>query len=90
LHPWRRSLDLTWDERRPAAGVHRPRTEAGDRIVDRKTLEERIAQQRPGWRVVEVTEVNDESGPSFTVVLEKDGQRRTVLVGEAGDVEDQG
>jgi hypothetical protein len=58
--------------------------------LDRKAIEERITRERPGWRVVEVTEVNDESGPSFIVVLEKDGQRRTVLVGEAGDVEDRG
>jgi hypothetical protein len=58
--------------------------------MDRTAIEERIARERPGWRVVEITEVNDESGPSFTVVLERDGQRRTVLLGEAGDVEDQG
>ena len=58
--------------------------------MDQKAIEERIARERPGWRVVEVTEVNDEAGPSFTVVLEKDGQRRTVLVGEAGNVEDRG
>jgi len=58
--------------------------------VDRNAIEALIVRERPGWRVVEVTEVNDESGPSFTVVLEKDGQRRTVLIGEAEDMEDQG
>jgi len=58
--------------------------------MDRAAIESLIARERPGWRVVEVTETNDESGPSFTVLLEKDGQRRTVLVGEAEDVEDQG
>lgn len=58
--------------------------------MDRTEIEARIARERPGWRVVEVTEVNDESGPSCTVVLEKGGERRTVLVGEAGDIEDRG
>ena len=58
--------------------------------MDTKSIENRIVEERPGWRVVEVTEVNDESGPSCIVVLEKDGQCRTVLVGETGDVEDRG
>lgn len=56
--------------------------------MDRNEVEAIIARERPGWRVVQVTEVNDESGPSCTVLLEKDGQRRTVLIGEAEDVED--
>jgi hypothetical protein len=58
--------------------------------MDRQAIEALLARKRPGWQVTEVTEVNDESGPSFTVVLEQDGQRRTVLIGEAGDVEEQG
>ncbi len=57
--------------------------------MDRNEVEAIIARERPGWRVMQVTEVNDESGPSCTVLLEKDGQRRTVLIGEAEDVEDQ-
>lgn len=57
--------------------------------MDRNEVEAIIARERPGWRVVQVTEVNDESGPSCTVTLEKDGQRRTVLIGEAEDVEDR-
>jgi len=57
--------------------------------VDRNEVEAIIARERPGWRVMQVTEVNDESGPSCTVLLEKDGQRRTVLIGEAENVEDQ-
>lgn len=57
--------------------------------MDRNEVEAIIARERPGWRVMQVTEVNDESGPSCTVLLEKDGQRRTVLIGEAENVEDQ-
>ena len=39
------------------------------------------ARERPGWRVVDVIEVGDESGPSFEVVVEAGDQRRTLLVG---------
>jgi hypothetical protein len=58
--------------------------------MDREAIEKKLARERPGWRLAELTEVNDESGPSFVLVLEKDGQRRTVLLGEAGDLEDRG
>ncbi len=37
------------------------------------------ARERPGWRVAEVVEVNNESGPSFEVVVENGDERRTVL-----------
>ena len=40
-----------------------------------------VARERPGWRVVGVLEVNDESGPSFEVAVERGDERRTVLVG---------
>src|SRR4051794_35552129 len=79
----------TWTNtaRRPAFVL---RHGCGGQGVDRNAIEALIARERPGWRVVEVTEVNDESGPSFIVILEKDGQCRTVLISEAEDVEDQG
>ena len=46
----------------------------------REEIEALVARERPGWRVVEVVEINDESGPSFEVAVEAGDQRRTVLV----------
>ena len=36
----------------------------------RDEIEALVARERPGWRVVEVVEINDESGPSFEVAVE--------------------
>ena len=46
----------------------------------REGIEALVARGRPGWRVVEVVEVNDESGPSFEVVVEGGDDRVTRLV----------
>ena len=46
----------------------------------REEIEALLARERPGWRVVEVMEINDESGPSFEVVAERGDERRIVLV----------
>ncbi len=46
----------------------------------REEIEALVARERPGWRVVEVVEVNDESGPTFEVVVSGGGDRRTLLV----------
>jgi hypothetical protein len=48
--------------------------------VVREEIEALVARERPGWRVVEVMEINDESGPSFEVAVEAGDERRTVLV----------
>ncbi len=45
-----------------------------------------MARERPGWRVVEVMEINDESGPSFEVVVEGGDDRVIVLVSADGRV----
>jgi hypothetical protein len=45
-----------------------------------KEIEAVLARERPGWRVLEVVEINDESGPSFEVTVERGEERRTVLV----------
>ena len=50
------------------------------RAVVRDEIEALVARERPGWRVVEVMEINDESGPSFEVVIEGGDDRVTVLV----------
>ena len=47
----------------------------------REEIEALLARERPGWRVVDVLEINDESGPTFEVVVERGDERRTVLVG---------
>ena len=46
----------------------------------RDEIEALVARERPGWRVVEVVEVNEESGPSFEVVVEGGDDRLTPLV----------
>ncbi len=43
-------------------------------------IEALVARERPGWRVVEVVEINDESGPTFEVIVERGDERRTLLV----------
>jgi hypothetical protein len=48
--------------------------------VIKEGIEALVARERPGWRVVEVVEINDESGPSFEVVIEGGDDRVTVLV----------
>jgi hypothetical protein len=50
--------------------------------VTRDDIEALVARERPGWRVVDFTEVNDESGPSFEVTVESGGRRTTLLVAE--------
>lgn len=52
----------------------------------RDEIEALVARERPGWRVVEVVEVNDESGPSFEVVVEKGDERRLLLVAEGMEI----
>ncbi len=49
--------------------------------MTREEIEALVVRERPGWRVVEVVEVNDESGPSFEVAVEAGDRRRTILVG---------
>ena len=49
--------------------------------MTREEIEALVVRERPGWRVVEVVEVNDESGPSFEVAVEAGDQRRTILAG---------
>ena len=48
--------------------------------VIREEIEALLARERPGWRVVEVIEINDESGPTFEVIVVRGDERRTVLV----------
>jgi hypothetical protein len=51
--------------------------------MTRDEIEALVRKERPGWRVVDVIEVNDESGPSFEVTVEKgEGQRTVLLVSE--------
>ena len=46
----------------------------------REEIEALVARERPGWRVVDVLEANDESGPSFEVAVEGGDDRLTLLV----------
>ena len=46
----------------------------------REEIEALVPRERPGWRVVDVLEINDESGPTFEVVVERGDDRVTLLV----------
>jgi hypothetical protein len=63
-----------------AVGPAHGREEAG--TTNRETVEALVTKERPGWRVVDFIEVNDESGPSFEVTVENGGRQTTLLVGE--------
>ena len=39
-----------------------------------------VAKERPGWRVVDFIEVNDESGPSLEGTVERGEERTTLLL----------
>lgn len=49
--------------------------------MTKEEIEALVARERPGWRVVDVLEVNDESGPSFEVAVERGDERLILLVG---------
>jgi hypothetical protein len=48
--------------------------------MTRGEIEALVARERPGWRVTDVVEVADESGPSFEVAIERGAEHRTLLV----------
>ena len=50
--------------------------------MTRGEIEALVAKERPGWRVVDFIEVNDESGRSFEVTVENGGRQTTLLVAE--------
>ena len=50
--------------------------------MTRDEIEALVARERPGWRVVDLIEDNDESGLSFEVTIESGGRQMTLLVGE--------
>ena len=45
-----------------------------------------VSRERPGWHVVDVTETDDESGPSYEFDVERDGQRRILLVASGEEI----
>jgi hypothetical protein len=50
--------------------------------MTRGEIDTLVAKERPGRCVVDLIEVNDESGPSFEVTVENGGRQTTLLVGE--------
>ncbi len=46
----------------------------------RDEIEALVARERPGWRVVDVVEINDESGPTFEAVVEGGDDGVTLLL----------
>ena len=48
--------------------------------MTKEEIEALVARERPGWRVAEVIEVNDESGPYFEVAVERGDDRLILLV----------
>jgi hypothetical protein len=58
----------------------------GTRAVTREEIEALVVRGPPGWRVVEVVEINDESGPSFEVVVEGGDDHLTILPSADGHI----
>jgi hypothetical protein len=58
--------------------------------MDRDQIEALVAKERPGWRVVDFIEVNDESGPSFEVTIESGGRQVVLLLGEDEGIAGEG
>jgi hypothetical protein len=54
--------------------------------MTRQEAEALVERERPGWQVVEVVEVNDESGPSSEITIRKGTEHLTLLVAEDGRV----
>ena len=54
--------------------------------MTREEIEALVVRGPPGWRVVEVVEINDESGPSFEVVVEGGDDRLTILLSADGHI----
>ena len=54
--------------------------------MTREEVDALVLRDRPGWRVVDVVEADDESGPSFEVAVEGGDDRVTVLVGADGRI----
>jgi hypothetical protein len=57
--------------------------------MTRQEAEALVGRERPGWQVVEIVEVNDESGPSSEVTIRKGEERLTLLVAEDGRIAGQ-
>ncbi|MGK7869929.1 hypothetical protein [Falsiroseomonas sp. E2-1-a20] len=66
--------------------------QAREAAATRQEAEALVARERPGWQVVEVVEVNDESGPSSEITIRrgdrtlKEDRHLTLLVAEDGRV----
>ena len=54
--------------------------------MTREEVEALVVRERPGWRVAEVVEVNDESGPTFEVAAEGDDGSVTILLSADGHI----
>jgi uncharacterized membrane protein YkoI len=52
-----------------------------DAMMSREEVEAVVARRRPGWHVVDVTLVTEESGSYYEVAIVREDERRTLLVG---------
>lgn len=66
----------------PVRRYHPAGREREGEAVTRDDIEALVARERPGWRVLDVVEINDESGPSWEVAVEQGDERRTLLLAE--------
>ena len=51
--------------------------------MTRDEIDALVARERPGWRVVDFIEVNNESGPGSEVTVENGGRQTALLVAAA-------
>jgi hypothetical protein len=45
-----------------------------------------VSRAKPGWRVLDVIQTDDESGPSYEFRVERDGTRRVLLVAAGEEI----
>ena len=55
-------------------------------MTTREEAEAVVTRGRPGWRVVDVAPVAGEAGSSYEVAIEREDERRTLLVGRGGKI----
>jgi hypothetical protein len=55
-------------------------------MMTREEVEAVVARGRPGWHVVDMAPVAGEAGSSYEVAIEREHERRTLLVGPGGEI----
>jgi hypothetical protein len=55
-------------------------------VMTKEEAQAIVSRTRPGWRVLDVIQTDDESGPSYEFSVERGGERRTLLVAAGEEI----